>query len=301
MSGVDQSRTPKRGFVLLGLLSLLWGVNFPAMKLVLNEMSPWTFRAVCLSTAGLGLLLISLLSGQSISFPKQNLKTVIGAALFNITGWHLAAAYGISLMHSSRAVIIGYTMPVWASVLAVWFLNERLDARRVAGLLLGVAGLAFLLGPQITQVGESPLGVVFMLVAAGCWAMGSVLIKRGPWYMPMSAVTGWMFLIGGIPIFAGALIQDRWVDVLHLSPRGMAALVFVILLPTLFCHWAYYKVVTLFPVTLAAVGTLAIPVVGIVTSALLLKETLEWNEIVAMLLIVSALSLVLIHPGSRRS
>jgi drug/metabolite transporter (DMT)-like permease len=270
------------------------------MKLVLNEMSPWTFRAICLSTAGLGLLWISKLSGQAISFPTRNLKPLLGAALFNITGWHLAAAYGISLMHSSRAVIIGYTMPVWASLLAVWILHERLDIRRVGGLVLGVAGLIFLLGPEISQVGESPLGVVFMLVAAWCWAMGSVLIKKGPWDMPLSAVTGWMFLIGGIPIFIGAIIQNRWDQVMALSPLGAGALIFVILLPTLFCHWAYYKVVSMFPVSLAAIGTLPIPVVGIATSAWILNESLEWNELVAMLLIMGALSLVMVVPTMKR-
>ncbi|MCJ7687409.1 MAG: DMT family transporter [Desulfobacteraceae bacterium] len=84
---------------------------------------------------------------------------------------------------------------------------------------------------------------------------------------------------------------------MSLSPVGSVALVFVILLPTLFCHWAFYKVITLFPVSLAAMGTLAIPVVGVLTSAWILHESLEWNEIVAMLLILSALALVLIKPS----
>lgn len=290
-----------KGYVLLCALTLFWGVNFPAMKLVLNEMSPWTFRAICLSTAGLGLLWISKLSGQAISFPARDLKPLLGAALFNITGWHLAAAYGISLMHSSRAVIIGYTMPVWASLLAVWLLHEKLDISRVGGLVLGVAGLIFLLGPEISQVGESPLGVVFMLVAAWCWAMGSVLIKKGPWTIPLSAVTGWMFLIGGIPIFIGAIVQNRWDQVMTLSPMGAGSLIFVILLPTLFCHWAYYKVVSMFPVSLAAIGTLPIPAVGITTSAWILNESIEWNELAAMVLILSALSLVMIHPVTKRA
>lgn len=281
----------------MGALTLFWGLNFPAMKLVLNEMSPLTFRALCLSSAGMGLLLISYFGGQGIAFPTKNLKTLIWAALFNITGWHLAAAYGISLMHASRAVIIGYTMPVWASILAVLFMNERLSLRLVAGLILGVGGLLFLLGPELSQVGESPLGVLFMLTASLCWAIGSVLIKRGPWYMPMSKITGWMFLIGGIPIFMGALIQNDWSQVTSLSPVGSASLIFVILLPTLFCHWAYYRVVTLFPVSLATIATLTIPVVGILTSAWILKESLEWNEIVAMLLILSALALVLIKQS----
>ncbi len=118
--------------------------------------------------------------------------------------------------------------------------------------------------------------------------------------MPLSAVTGWMFLIGGIPIFIGALIQNRWDQVVSLSPLGAGSLIFVVLLPTLFCHWAYYKVVSIFPVSLAAIGTLAIPVVGILTSAWFLDESLEWNEIVAMLFILGALSLVLIHPAIKR-
>lgn len=294
MNSNNKEGIPRSGFVLMGALTLFWGLNFPAMKLVLNEMSPWTFRALCLSSAGAGLLLITHFSGHSIAFPARNFKTLVWSALFNITGWHLASAYGISLMHASRAVIIGYTMPVWASILAVLFLGEKLGRRRVEGLILGAGGLLFLLGPEISQMGESPLGVVFMLMASLCWAAGSILIKRGPWYMPLSSVTGWMFLIGGIPIFIGAFIQNNWGQVISLSPVGSAALVFVILLPTLFCHWAFYKVITLLPVSLAAIGTLAIPVVGVLSSAWILNESLEWNEIVATLLILGALALVLI-------
>jgi drug/metabolite transporter (DMT)-like permease len=108
-------------------------------------------------------------------------------------------------------------------------------------------------------------------------------------------------LIGGIPIFIGAIVQNRWDQVMTLSPMGAGSLIFVILLPTLFCHWAYYKVVSMFPVSLAAIGTLPIPVVGITTSAWILNESIEWNELAAMVLILSALSLVMIHPVTKRA
>ena len=72
-----------------------------------------------------------------------------GAALFNLTGWNILAIYGVSMMDSGRAAILGYTMPVWSVLLAVWFLGERLTARRAAGVALGMAGMALLLSGEI--------------------------------------------------------------------------------------------------------------------------------------------------------
>jgi drug/metabolite transporter (DMT)-like permease len=290
------ARLPTQGYWLLAGLTLFWGLNFPAMKVVLNELEPWTFRSVCLGAGGLGLLALCKLSGMSLAVPRADRRPLVWAALFNITGWHLASAFGLSLMEAGRAMILAYTMPLWASVLGVWLLRERLSARRAAGLALGVGGILVLLAPQWRQVTAAPAGVTFILAAAWCWGAGTVLVKRGPWHMPMLLVTAWMFVVGGLPVVAGALFLGRPEELLALSGRAWLVLAYVIALPIMFCHWSYYHLVSIFPVSLASLGMLAAPLVGVLAAARLLGEPLGAPEAVSLAMVVAALALVLIRP-----
>ena len=280
------------GLFLWASVTLLWGVNFVAMKVVLNELPPWLFRAACLSLGGVGMLALCRLSGLSLAIPRSNLKPLLWTALFFITGWHLTSAYGIGLMHSGRAMLIAYTMPVWASILAVFMVGERMGPRQIIGLVLGVGGILVLLWPELGRVEASPLGAFFMLVAAWCWAAGTVFIKRGPWTMPMSVATGWMILLGGVPIFIGVWFVESPAPLFEMSLKAGLTLAYVIALPTLFCHWAYFRLTDILPVSLVSLSMLASPMLGVLASAWLLEEPLGWPEITSLMLVVAALAMV---------
>ncbi len=291
-----ESGLPALGYWLLAGLTLFWGLNFPAMKVVLNHLEPWTFRSLCLGLGGLGLMSLCKLAGLPLAVPRSDWRPLLWASLFNITGWHLTSAYGISYMQAGRAMILAYTMPLWASLLGVWLLGERLSRRRVAGLFLGVGGILVLLWPNRAAVAAAPAGVLFMLGAAWCWGIGTVLIKRGPWHMPMMLITAWMFLLGGLPVLAGTLVVGHPEQLLHLGGQTWLVLAYVIGLPIMFCHWGYYKLVSIFPVSLAALGMLAAPMLGVLSASWLLGEPLGAPEGVSLAMVVSALALVLIRP-----
>ena len=129
-------------------------------------------------------------------------------SLTAITAWNLLVAYGVSMIPSGRAAILAYTMPAWAIPLSVWLLGERLNGRRITGLLLGMAGLALLLGEGVRNLGTAPVGSLLVLCAAVMWALATVFQKRFPVAMPVGVYTAWIMLLGGIPIFIGALILD---------------------------------------------------------------------------------------------
>ena len=214
---------PAGGYLLLASLILFWGLNFPAMKVVLGQLEPWTFRTLCLGLGGIGLLTICRLNGMSLAVPPSDRRILILAALFNITGWHLSSAFGVSLMQAGRAMILAYTMPLWASLLGIWVLNERLSGRRSLGLVLGVGGILVLLWPDRASLLQAPQGVGFMLMAAWCWAVGTVLIKRGPWHISLVLVAGWMFLLGGIPVLIGMLLWGSPSQLFAPGRQGLAA------------------------------------------------------------------------------
>ena len=285
--------------MLLALLSLFWGLAWPAMKIVLGEIRPWTFRAICLAAAGAALLALARAGGAALRVPAGDLKPLIITSLINITGWHILSAYGISMLHAGRAVIIAFTMPLWAILLSRLLLKEHITSARLWALGIGSTGLALLLGPDMQAVGAAPLGALMMLGAAACWGAGTVLVKFFKWHMPGTLVMGWQFLIGGIPIVLGAILIDPATAITTVSWRAIAALIFVVALPTIFCHWAFFMVVQIFPANVAALSTLGIPVIGVFSSALILGEPVTATELVALLLIV--LSLGITSLGGRRT
>ena len=126
----DKPASPLKGIVLLALLSLFWGLAWPAMKTVLGEVRPWTFRAICLAAGGTALLALARAGGADLRVPAGDLTPLIITSLINITGWHILSAYGLTLLHAGRAVIIAYTMPLWAILLSRLLLKENITSAR---------------------------------------------------------------------------------------------------------------------------------------------------------------------------
>ena len=120
-------------------------------------------------------------------------------------GWNIFAVYGVQLMASGRAAILGYTMPVWSVIIATWLLKEPFTRRRALGCVLGGAGLLLLLGEEIQAVGRSPLGAILMVGAAVSWAIGTIMMKRWPVSLPVSTFTAWQLLISAPPIILFAI------------------------------------------------------------------------------------------------
>ena len=172
-------------------------------------------------------------------------------------------------------------------------LKERITSTRLLALGIGLGGLALLIWPEIEAVGATPLGAVFMLGAAVSWATGTVLIKRTGWNTPTTVLTGWQLLLGSIPVVMGALFLEPFGVSLNVSASAIFALTYIIFFPMIYCHWAYFTLVRIFPASIAAISTLAIPVVGVFSSTLILNESVGISEIVALLLVVTALSIVI--------
>ncbi|MDH3662846.1 MAG: DMT family transporter [Alphaproteobacteria bacterium] len=283
----------RAGILLLVVLSLTWGVNWPMMKLALAEIPVWTFRTLCLMVGGSTLLLITRLSGQAVTFPRRQFAAIALVSLFNITGWHLCSAYGLLHTGGGRAAIIGYTMPLWTSLLSVVILKTNPNARQIMALILGMASLLTLLAEDLQTVGGAPLGVLFMALAAFNWGLGTVLVKKVDWSgMSVLALTGWQQLIGGIPIVIGWWLLEPVPDFTAISPPALIGLGYAVFVAMVFCHTAYFKLVAWLPAHVAAMGVMAVPVVGVVASSLILGETIGLAELLALAFVVSSLFLL---------
>ncbi|MEM7292264.1 MAG: DMT family transporter [Pseudomonadota bacterium] len=291
---------PRAGFLFLAAITLFWGLNWPGMKIILAEIPVWWFRSSCLWFGGLALLSLAALGGHRCKPRLEEIPPIVLVTLFNVCGWHLCSAYGVSLIPAGRAAIIAFTMPLWASLFSVWLLRESFSLNKLFGLSLGMAGLLVLIGTDLIVLKSAPLGSLFMLGAALSWALGTVLFKRGGWDLPIASCVGWQLLLGAVPLTTGAMLLEPMPEFSEVSLKAWIALAYLFVFPMTFCQWAYLKVVHLFPASIAAIGTLLVPVVGVYSSALLLGEVVGWSELVSLLLTCGGLLVVLVLPSVRR-
>lgn len=267
------------------------------MKIAMADIEPWTFRTLCLWIGSAGLFVLGRIRGDSLSVPRADLKPLVLVSLLNVAGWQLCSAFALTQLPAGRAAIIGFTMPIWASLLGVRLLGERMTGLRVAGLAFGIAGLAVLLVPDMERLLTAPGGVLLILVASLCWAGGTVGMKRVRWHMGVVPLAAWQLAIGGLPAVLGMALLGRPGSVASAGWESILATAYVCLIAMVWCHYAWFRVLSLFPAGLAAIGTLAVPVVGVFSSALMLGEAIGANEILALGLVVAGLFLVMVLPG----
>src|SRR5436190_3884081 len=184
----------------VGVLTLIWGCNWPILKMGVTEIEPLTFRALTLPFAALGLLLVARLSGNSIRVPRALWVKVALLALFNIACWNGLLLFGIRQLPAGRSAILAYTMPVWSVLISLVLLAEPLGRRRVVGMGLGMLGMALLLGDDVRHFQRAPTAALLILGAAIGWALGTVLLRK--WRVPLAqnTLSGWMMLLGWMPI-----------------------------------------------------------------------------------------------------
>lgn len=299
-AGTKAGVQARAGLILLATITVLWGINWPAIKYSVSEVPVWTFRSICLLTGAGGLFAIAAMARLPLGIPRGEIRKLLLTSLTNITGWHMLSALGVTLMLPGRASILAFTMPLWAAPIAAIWLRERMDGLRLAGLGIGLCGIAVLLLPDWENLRAAPLGPVFMLCAAISWAHGTISLKASRFTMPTTTLVAWQLLLGGAPVFLGAVVFDSGFEPSTVSLAAWIAVTYSALIPMIFCHWAWFRVVMIYPAQVAAIGTLAIPVVGVLSSAVITGEPVGWDEILALALVVCALFLVLVLPQLRR-
>jgi drug/metabolite transporter (DMT)-like permease len=285
---------PRHLWWVLAGITLVWGFNWAAMKVAISEVTPFTFRTLCLA-AGSGILFgVLRATGQPLAIPRGQWRRLVLIAFFTITCWNVLVVFGLRLIPAGRAAILAYSMPAWAIPLSVWFLGERMTARKLLGLAMGMAAMTLLLAQEFTSLAGAPLGSLLVLAAAWTWAIGTLLQKKFPVQAPVAALTAWMMLIGGIPIYLGALVFDDWRALGNVSLGAGLAVAYNVLLSFAWAHWAWIKLATSVSVTTFSLSMLMTPVVGVMSGMLLLGERPGGLEFAALILVLGSLATVVV-------
>ena len=289
-----QEHLPARLWWVLAGLTLVWGFNWTAMKVAIADIAPLTFRTLCLGL-GSGVLFAFLrASGQPLAIPRDQWPRLALIAFFNITCWNILVVFGLSLLPSGRAAILAYTMPAWAIPLSVLLLGERLTARKLLGLALGMAGMVLLVWDEFHRIQGAPRGALLVLGAAFTWAIGTILQKKYPVRAPLAGFTAWLMLLGGVPIYIGALLLEDFRKLADVSLTSALGAAYNVLLAFAWAHWAWIKLATSVSVTVFSLSMLVIPVVGVFSGMLFLGERPGWPEYAALAFVLGSLATVVV-------
>jgi drug/metabolite transporter (DMT)-like permease len=205
----------------------------------------------------------------------------------------------VQQLPAGRSAILAYTMPIWATAIAALVVHEAISRRKLIGLALGAAGMAVLLGEQVVVVRTAPFGALMILIAAILWAFGTVLLRKWKPTMPQNALSGWMMLIGWIPLALAAPLFDTQplgAELAPLSPRGWFSLLYNVFLAGTIANLAWFKLARSLPVAISSLSSLPVPVVGVIAGMILLGVRPGLQEWVALALVVSALAIVMLGP-----
>ncbi|HKW79894.1 MAG TPA: DMT family transporter [Casimicrobiaceae bacterium] len=299
--GAAARRAPASGLLLAAILALVWGCNWPVLKLGVTALPPLTFRGATLPFAAIGLLAVSRLSGDSIRIPRALWGKLLALAMFNIAAWNGLILFGVQQMPAGRSAILAYTMPVWTVLFGIALLHEPLSPRKIAGLVLGMLGMALLLGEDVRHLTRSPVGTLLILTAAVSWAFGTVLLRRWQPRLPQNTLTGWMMLVGWLPIAATAPLLDPHPLASLAQMPGVAwfAILYNIFLAGTVAHWAWFTMARRLPVAVSSLSSLPVPVVGVLSGILFLGERPGPSEYLALVLVLAALGAVLFAPAAK--
>jgi drug/metabolite transporter (DMT)-like permease len=287
------SHLSSRDLLLLALLTVFWGVNWPVMKLGVAELPPLYFRTLCL---GGGLIVIGAwarLSGISLAVPRATWREIAWLAVPNMIVWHVLAIQAVKMLPSGRAAILGYTMPVWAVLAGLAFFGERPLPRHWFGVTAALLGTLLLLSSEFTALAGSPLGTVLMLIAAAAWGFGTHLMRRHLIDLPIITLTFWMMALTVLVMLAFStaleLDQWRWPTAAEWFP-----LFYNIFFAVAFCHVVWSMLARKLPPAASGLSVMLIPVLGVFSGMWILGEQPHWQDYVALALILISLMTVLL-------
>jgi drug/metabolite transporter (DMT)-like permease len=284
-------RIAPAGLMFLAITSIGWGFNWPVTKYLLGELPPLTLRGVT-GVIGAGLLaLLAIASGQSLKVAPWLWPRLMLAALLNVTGWMVLMGLALLWLPASEAALIAYTMPVWAAMLAWPVLGERPTLIRTIALVMAFAGLAAIMGGNGIAASEAKWpGIVMALGGAMGFALGTVLAKKFPLQLPPIPAAAWQIGLGCFPVaVVGLLIETTHLEAV--TQLGWLLLFYSTVVQFCIAYVAWFAALARLPASVAAIGTMAVPVIGVVASALALHEPLGIGQIAALVFTLAGVAL----------
>jgi drug/metabolite transporter (DMT)-like permease len=280
--------------LMLVMLGLAWGLTWPAMKIALSDLPPFTMRVTGIAVGTLALYVLARLQGTSLRVKGRIAWLhIFVISLLNIVLFSMCTVFAQLSATTGRVAMLVYTMPIWSGVLARLTLGERFTRAGMVALALCCTGTAILVYPL--ALAGVPTGIVLALGGSICWAAGTVYMKWADLHVDPMTISIWQLVIGFFVLGACIPIFQSSIHLLDASPRALWAAAFSGLFGSGIAYFLWYNVIRLVPAMTASLGVLSSPVIGVISSAIVLGERPTVSDIAGYVLIFAASACVLLQ------
>ena len=291
-------RPTSRQLWVLVALTLVWGLNWPAMKVAVSGLPglplsfpPLTFRAWSM-VLGLPVLAAALLWLKiPLAVPRRHWPELLLLTLLNMAVWHVIVIVSLQQLSSGRSAILGYTMPIFVALWGRVAYGERLSARQLGGVAAAALGVVLLLSGEFSKLSGSPWAATAVVSAAAIWAVGTHRLRRSTLPVPLLTIVFWMTALTAalMVVLSTVLERSLWRTP---EPHVWGSIFYNAVGVFGFAHAAWFYLARSMPPVASSISVMMIPVLGVFSGAVLLGEKLFWQDWTAVVLMVLAIGLV---------
>jgi drug/metabolite transporter (DMT)-like permease len=290
------------GYGYLMIIYVVWGTTYLAMRIGVGPGSGFpvfSFGATrCLAAAGL-LLLMAKLRSQRLRLHRREALALAGTGLAMWVAAHGMVLVAEQYIDSGFAAVAVSTSPIWVLLLTAWLDKTRPDLRHVLFVVVGFAGVAVLMFPQIHRpTPQSAMSVVLLACSPLVWAGCALYLTRHPLPLSSFTVSGYQHFFGGLGFLALSFIFREPFPAPALPVWGAWA--FLVIFGSVIAFTSFVKALSLLPTHLVMTNTYVNPIIALVLGWLILKETITAWTLVAILLEVISITGI-IRNGQRKA
>lgn len=273
-------------FQALSLICLIWGFNFVVMKVANFYFSPETFATYRI-VLGAAILFAFAMLRKIPAPPRKDWIWIFLVGALNIALALMLCQYSFKFLPAGLVSMLNYTMPIWVSILAYFFLNEKLTRKKIFGIVLSLLGAAVLMN---VNVNGNFSAMLIPLAAAIAWAVGNVIMKAKLSKIQPLVLTTWQMVAGAILLaiytFGFGEVEANW------TLTSVACLLYnsVVASALAFFLWAY--VLEHMDASKASISVLGVPVVGVLSGVIFLGEPLTIFIVIGMIMVLAGIVLV---------
>lgn len=275
-------------FVLAVLTS--WGLSWPIMKLALRNTPPIWMGAMRMVMGSVILFGVLGFIGKKISLTRKDLPFLISVGLMQMGLYILLVNLGLNHVDAGRSVILVYTTPLWVTPIAVLFFKEPLQKLTALGLVLGLLGVILLFNPFSFDFSNKVAlyGNGMLLLAALVWSFVIIHVRFGQLHRSPLELAPWQMLIATIFLVIMGCIFEPYPSI-NWSWSLLAEMSYIGPIATAFGFWGVLELNRRLPAVTTSLILLAVPVIGLLSSALILHEKITLNLMISMTLILMGL------------
>mgnify|MGYP000004574904 FL=1 len=291
------TRTSSGDLLKLGIMVLLWGFSWPAMKICLLSISPLWLATIRFGSAALCLFLFTGMRGELRLPVKQDIPIIASVGLLQMMAFTVLGLIAMTKVAAGQAALLAYTTPLWVSLITVVVLRRSLEKSQLYAVIAGLLGIVVVISPSLLGWQSAAIiGDIMLLGAALCWSIVIVHVKQHPWHGSPLILAPWQMLLSALPLMIIALVTEG-IPHINWNTELVSLLVFIGPLATCCCFVISLAVGRRINPVSMSVATLGVPVIGLFSSILFLGEKITLAIAVGVVLILCSLVGILVGPA----